>query len=189
MSLRHWWRATVLRWRDANPKGRHMSRSRHLRRIVGVVVVATASLTWGAGAAFATDDPPIDQSNTVNVDQQGGGNCSVLRGGASVGGMRGGRGGRELRRQRSVRRTPGERHGAGRRERGRCRPREHRDAFAIGLLFAIAVGGDALAGASNTAARGNDLDLTNDLTTGNAAGVNAVEVSVASRPTRTAAMS
>lgn len=152
-----------------------MSRSRHLRRIVGVVVVATASLTWGAGAAFATDDPPIDQSNTVNVDQQGGGNCpsyaeeppwEACEEGEAVGNS----GGNDQYAGHQVNATgqldvsvADVGHGSS-------------DAFAIGLLFAIAVGGDALAGASNTALSGNDLSLANDLTTGDAAGVNAVAV-------------
>jgi hypothetical protein len=142
-----------------------------------VVVVATASLTWGAGAAFATDDPPIDQSNTVNVDQQGGGSCiptyaeeppwDECEEGEAVGNS----GGNAQYSEHQVNAT-----GQVAVSVADVDYHHHSDAFAIGLLFAIAVGGDALAGASNSAVSGNDLDLTNDLTTGNAAGVNALEV-------------
>jgi hypothetical protein len=141
-----------------------------------VVVVATASLTWGAGAAFATDDPPIDQSNTVNVDQQGGGSCIPTYAGeppweaCEEGEAVGNSGGNDQYAGHQVNAT------------GQVDVsvadvgHEHSDAFAIGLLFAIAIGGDALAGASNTALSDNDLNLANDLTTGNAAGANAVGV-------------
>ena len=152
-----------------------MTRSRHLRRILGVVVVATVSLTWGAGAAFATDDPPIDQSNNVNVDQQGGGNCvptyteapwEQCEEGEAVGNT----GGNAQYSEHQVSAT------------GQVDVsvadvgHEHSDTFAIGLLFAIAVGGDALAGATNDALSGNDLALTNDLITGDATGANLVDV-------------
>ena len=101
-----------------------MSRSRHLRRIVGVVVVATVSLTWGVGAAFATDDPPIDQSNTVNVDQQGGGSCIPTYAGeppweaCEEGEAVGNSGGNDQYAGHQV-----NANGASRCERGRCRPR------------------------------------------------------------------
>ena len=46
-----------------------MGRSRHLRRVLAAGVVASVSLTWGAGVAFANDAPDIDQSNNASVSQ------------------------------------------------------------------------------------------------------------------------
>jgi hypothetical protein len=134
------------------------------------------SLTWGAGAAFATDDPPIDQSNSVNVEQQGGGNCypsyaeeppwEQCEEGEAVGNS----GGNAQYSEHQV-------NGTGQVAVSVADvDHHHSDAFAIGLLFAIALGGDALAGASNNALSGNDLILTNDLTTGDAAGANVLGV-------------
>ena len=49
-----------------------MSRSRHFRRILAAGVVASVSLTWGAGVAFAHESPPpINQSNNIGVEQTG----------------------------------------------------------------------------------------------------------------------
>src|SRR5262245_31019119 len=42
------------------------------------------------------------------------------------------------------------------------------DAFAVGLLIAVAAGTDSVAAAANSASSDNDLDLTNTLTTGDA---------------------
>ncbi len=56
-----------------------MSRSRHFRRILAASVVASVSLTWGAGVAFAHESPPpINQSNGIGVEQTGCGVDPVL---------------------------------------------------------------------------------------------------------------
>ena len=147
-----------------------MTRSRHLRRILAASVVASVSITWGAGVAFATDSPDIDQSNDVSVSQTP--SCEVWNpttsewesGPSYCTGAEANTGDNahgsdpqgNLTLQADVSVSTGALH-------------EHSmDAFAIGLFIAVAAGTDAAAAAANYASSDNDLTLSDDLTTGNA---------------------
>jgi hypothetical protein len=161
-----------------------MSRSRHFRRILAAGVVASLSITWGAGVAFATDSPaPIDQSNSIGVTQNGCGDneyptvapppgqgepipieCGVAD--ANTG--------------ENLQVTGGQANITGQADlsvaTGSVHHEETMDAFALGLIFAVAIGGDATAGAANWASSDNDLTLNNTLHTGDAVAGNAVHI-------------
>ena len=145
-----------------------MGRSRHLRRVLAVGVVASVSLTWGAGVAFANDAPDIDQSNNASVSQtpscyeeypssweSGPSECTGAQ--ANTGDNANGsdpQGNLTLQVDLSV--SSGAVH------------EQSMDAFAVGLLIAVAAGTDAAAVAANSASSDNDLTLSDSITTGNA---------------------
>ena len=125
-------------------------------------------MTWGAGVAFATDSPPIDQSNNVSVSQtpvceeypssqweSGPSECTGAD--ANTGENTNGSDPQSnLTLQADVSVSTGA-------------LREHSmDAFAIGLFIAVAAGTDAAAAAADHASSDNDLTLSDTLTTGNA---------------------
>ena len=145
-----------------------MGRSRHLRRVLAAGVVASVSLTWGAGVAFANDAPDIDQSNNASVSQtpscyeeipssweSGPSECTGAQ--ANTGDNANGsdpQGNLTLQVDLSV--SSGAVH------------EQSMDAFAVGLLIAVAAGTDAAAVAANSASSDNDLTLSDSITTGNA---------------------
>jgi len=134
-------------------------------------------MTWGAGVAFAHESPPpIDQSNSIGVEQTGCGadvltseeypdpECGVAD--ANTGD--------------NAQVTGGQANITGQADlsvaTGSAHHEETMDAFALGLIFAVAIGGDASAGATNMASSDNDLTLTNTLATGDATAGNSVSI-------------
>ena len=68
---------------------------------------------------------------------------------------------------------------------GSVHDEETMDAFALGLIFAVAIGGDASAGAANWASSDNDLTITNTLVTGDAVAGNQVDLTGSQANTNT----
>ncbi len=151
-----------------------MSRSRHLRRILAAGVVASLSITWGAGIAFANTDPSISQDNGVSASQNGCGRPEAAP--VSQGPEEPGCGGNATGNTGANAQFAGaQAKGAGQADVGIANG-DSSDAFAAGLFLAVALGGDALAGASNASTVDNDLNATNGMTTGDATGGNSLSV-------------
>ncbi|HMK12926.1 MAG TPA: hypothetical protein VK461_15150, partial [Acidimicrobiales bacterium] len=146
-------------------------------------MVASVSITWGAGVAFATDSPsPIDQSNDINVNASVGtcepgypenptadevpvrcvNDAAIANSGKNLQGNEG---------QANITGQAAVSVGVGHQHHG------DDDAFALGLYFgALALGGDGFAIATNKANSDNNADVTNHLQTGAAEAKNTLAV-------------
>ena len=156
-----------------------MSRSRHLRRILAAGVVASVSITWGAGIAFATDSPPIDQSNDVNVNASVGtcypGSVETETPGLScVNDLADANTGKDAQGNAGQANITGQ--GDLALATGQTHHEESGDAFAAGFIFAAAIGTDAGAHAFNHASSDNNATVDNTVDTGDAKALNLVGV-------------
>ena len=153
-----------------------MSRSRHFRRILAASVVASVSITWGAGVAFAHESPPpINQSNGIGVEQTSCGADPALTSEEyptpECGFTDANTGDNE-----HV--TGGQANITGQADLSVASVHHEKsvDAFALGLIFAVAIGGDATAGAANVASSDNDLTMASTIDTGDATAGNSVSI-------------